>query len=103
MDDLAAGWFGLADHLRHFGIVVVEHVVKQEDIPFGGTKTFKRRDECGCHVLRELELRFRGRTFGYELVFGDLLERLRTDAVLTLLLELPQTIQAKALRDGDQK
>ena len=48
MNQLAAGRFGLTDHLCHFGIVVVEDFPEQEHGPLIGAKTLEDGKERWC-------------------------------------------------------
>ena len=97
MDHLAAGQLGLADDLRHFGIVVLEDFVQQKRCPFLRAKAFKNRKKRDRDFVGELALHFRRK------LIDDGLGQPRPNVLFALLLQVPKAVEAKARGDGNQK
>jgi hypothetical protein len=53
MDHLATGRLGFAQHLRYFGIVVVEHVVQKQCGSFFGAKALESGKKSERYLIRE--------------------------------------------------
>src|SRR5262245_7223402 len=99
MHELAAGGLGFTDHLRHFWIVVIEDLVKQEGGALVRTEALENREESHRDLASDLGLRFGRRS----VVLDHGLRQPGPGVLSALLLQVPQAVQAQASGDGYQK
>src|SRR5262245_14099716 len=101
MNQLAAGTFGFANYLCQFRIVVVEDVAEQERGALLRGEALKDGDKRDRNLSGDLKLLFGRR----KIVIGDGLQVRQREKFefLALHLQVPETVEAQAGRDGYQK